>query len=148
MREKINQFLRKFDYLPLEKWNSFEIIHISPKDDTERKERYKYIKNEVQNKNGLYVYKKDGKIIYIGKGKPLYNRLINHYRSCFKEVSGDTKDKIWHRFFKKYRGKLEVYWKEQEDERIRQIIEKTLDYWFDPKFNHFKERVKNERPKI
>ncbi|NCO32179.1 hypothetical protein GW891_05470, partial [bacterium] len=57
-------------------------------------------------------------------------------------MPGDTKDKIWHRFFKKYRGKLEIYWKEQEDERVRQIIEKALDYCLNPVFNDFKQKIK------
>jgi len=107
MKRKISKFFLKIGYLPLEKWNSFEIIHLSPKNNSEKNNCCKYIKSKVQNRNGLYVYKRNGKIIYVGKGKPLYNRLKNHYRSSFEEVPGDTKDKIWHRFFKKYRGNLD-----------------------------------------
>lgn len=144
---KVLKFLKEANCFPIEKWDSFEIIHLAPKNNLERNDCYKYIKSKVQNKNGLYIYKKDDRIIYIGKGKPLYNRLKNHYQSSFEEVSGDTKDKIWHKFFKKYRGKLKVYWKEQEDERIRQIIEKMLDCCLNPEFNNFKEKVKTKRKK-
>jgi hypothetical protein len=133
MKEKIAEFLEDNGFLPITKWHSFEIIHkdICPEDsqDIDR------IRDIVSDNNGLYVYEKDGIILYVGKGKPLLDRIKNHYISSYQEVSGDTKDKKWHRFFSANQGKLRIYWKELEDEETRQVIEKMLDYMLDPKFN-------------
>ncbi|MEH6954454.1 hypothetical protein [Neobacillus drentensis] len=94
-----------------------------------------YIQNYVTNHNGLYVYKNAEKeILYIGKGKPLKNRLYSHYLESFQPVPGDTKDQRWHKFFLKLQGDLDVYWLELETEKDRQIIEKMLDYVLKPLF--------------
>lgn len=76
-----------------------------------------------------------GQILYVGKAKPLINRLYSHYKESFQEVPGDTKDKRWYRFFNLYQEEFEVYWCELEDEHCRQIVEKMLDVVLKPTFN-------------
>jgi hypothetical protein len=135
MKDEIEKFLEDNDLLPINNWHSFEIIHkgILPEGSKELDE----IKDIVLRKNGLYVYEKDGIILYVGKGKPLFDRIKNHYISSYQEVAGDTKDKKYHRFFSTNQGKLRIYWKELEDEDTRQVIEKMLDYVLNPQFNLF-----------
>jgi len=135
MKEKIAEFLEDNGFLPITKWHSFEIIHkdICPEDsqDIDR------IRDIVSDNNGLYVYEKDGTIMYVGKGKPLFDRIKNHYVSSYQEVPGDTKDKRWHRFFLSHQGKIRIYWKELEDEETRQVVEKMLGYVLSPIFESF-----------
>jgi hypothetical protein len=61
-------------FLPLSLWQSFEIEH--GKEDVSCE---KIIKDKVNNKDGLYIYEKDSRIIYVGKAKPLFGRLKSHY---------------------------------------------------------------------
>jgi len=146
MKEKIEKFLKGNNFLPLNKWNYFEIIHKSiPPDNREKKNDFKKIRDQLLAKNGLYIYEKNKKIIYVGKGKPMFNRIKNHYILAYQELPGDSKNKIWHKFFsrKTNLGKLKVYWKEQEEEKVRQIIEKMLDYILKPKFNSFFKKYEN-----
>ena len=146
MKEKIKKFLKDNDLLPLSRWNYFEIVHggISPT-DIQKEADYLKIRNHVLGKSGLYVYEKDKKVIYVGKAKSLFGRIKNHYVSSHKEAADDTKNKLRHRFFSSRRnlGKLKIYWKEQEGEEIRKIIEKMMDYVLEPEFNNFREKYKN-----
>lgn len=147
MERKIKKFLKDNDFLPLSRWNNFKIIHrhITPKSQ-EKKNDFNIIKNHVSKKNGLYIYEKNRKIIYVGKGKPLSNRIKNHYISAYQEVLGDTKDKIWHNFFSSEEnlGELRIYWRELQKEKDRQIIEKILHYILNPTFNLFYKKMKKE----
>lgn len=139
MKEKIKEFLRKNDFLPTDEWHYFEILHKgSIPNSKKKKEDFEKIKNQVSKKSGLYIYKK-GKIIYVGKGKPLLGRIKNHYRSAYEEVPGDTKNKKFHKFFSSGAnlGKLKIYWREEKDEKIRQVIEKMLDYVLEPTFDKY-----------
>ena len=134
------QFLIEHEILPIDcekgKWNRFLIHHQSPKDEMSKQEVKRYIGQQVGNRNGLYVYKNEqGEILYIGKGKPLKNRLISHYIESFQPVSGDTKDQRWHKFFSQHQGIMEVWWIELEGEKERQIIEKMLDNLLKPLFS-------------
>lgn len=143
MKEKIRKFLKDNNFLPLTKWRTFEVIHKSiPPKNKENKNDLNSIKNHVSGGKGLYIYEKDRRIIYIGKGNPLFNRIKNHYISAYQEVPGDTKDKIFHKFFSSKRnlGKLKIYWKKEREEKVRLIIEKMLDYTLSPTFNSFKEK--------
>jgi hypothetical protein len=146
MEEEIKRFLRDNNFLPLTKWKAFEIIHkgVPPKNQR-KKNDLNNIKNHVLKKSGLYIYEKNRKIIYVGKAKSLFDRIKNHYVLAYQELPGDTKDKIWHKFFfsKKNLGKLKIYWKEQKEEKVRQIIEKMLDYVLEPTFNSFFKKHEN-----
>ncbi len=141
MKEIFNEFLSSLGFLPLnsENWNKFEIIHIKPNGIEERKRINDYISKSVKSASGIYIYQKlDGEILYIGKGKPLKYRLQSHYRESFEEVSGDTKDKLWHRFFSSYTGRLCVCWKEVNDEDGRIVMERMLTSLYTPIFETFR----------
>jgi hypothetical protein len=136
---KLQKFLEENDFLPIEKWNCFRIDHKKPKSETEKQNVREFIKSQTKNCNGLYIYADEtGNIIYVGKGKPITNRLLSHYRECYEGVPGDTKDKRWHRFFSSNQGNLMVYWIELEDEENRQLIEYLLSIVLNPTFKHFR----------
>jgi hypothetical protein len=130
------KFLTENEILPIEgNWNHFRINHAKPVDDPDKNEVKAYIENHVANRNGLYIYKNNkGEVLYIGKGKPLKNRLYSHYLESFQLVKGDTKNQLWHKFLFKHQGELDVFWIELETEKDRQIIEKMLDYLLKPLF--------------
>lgn len=101
------KFLIENEILPIDsgdgKWKHFKIKHVIPQNEAEKNNVKACIQNYVANHNGLYVYKNAEKeILYIGKGKPLKNRLYSHYLESFQPVPGDTKDQRWHRFFLKH----------------------------------------------
>ncbi|MDP2981519.1 MAG: hypothetical protein Q8N67_05600 [Candidatus Omnitrophota bacterium] len=143
MRTKIKAFLRENKLSPVSKenWCFFEIVHKEPlrrdKIGTKKKIR-EFIRAKVGDSKGVYIYKKGDKFLYVGKGKPLKNRLYSHYSESFEKVSGDTKDNKYHRFFKKHEGKLEVYWKDLPEEGVRRIVEEMFNYVLKPKFNGFR----------
>ncbi|CAG9606882.1 GIY-YIG nuclease family protein [Pseudoneobacillus rhizosphaerae] len=130
------RFLIENGILPIERnWNHFRINHVKPVDEVAKNQVRGYIENNVANHNGLYIYKNNkGEILYIGKGKPLKNRLYSHFLESFQPVKGDTKDQRWHPFFLKHQGEHDVYWIELETEKDRQIIEKMLEYVLNPLF--------------
>ena len=134
------QFLLENKILPIDcengRWNHFKIDNVSPQGEVTKTTVKRYIENNVGDRNGLYIYKDDkGDVLYIGKGKPLKNRLFSHYLESFQPVKGDSKDQRWHKFFQKHQGTVDVFWLELETEKERQLIEKMLDYLLDPLFS-------------
>ena len=107
------------------KWKNIKITHGK---ENCKKETRKSIKNQLSNINGIYLYKTEEIIIYVGKGKPISSRIYSHYRESFEDVPGDTKTKRWRRFFSDQSNidSLEVYFFELEEEDDRVIFEKIL----------------------
>ncbi|NFO32809.1 hypothetical protein FDB37_04120 [Clostridium botulinum] len=121
-----------------ELWNNFKLNHCAPENEQKKKEQYSFIRKQVEKKSGIYVYMKEDRCIYIGKAKPLFNRIKSHYIESFSPVFGDTKDMRWHRFFSTYQGEVQIYWKEFESEEERQLIEMILTRILKPIFLTFK----------
>lgn len=138
MKKYFVDLIKELKVMPIEEpsWQCFDIEHkISPCSDL-RPVRH-YINNMVENKNGLYAYKDiHGNLLYIGKGKPLKDRIYSHYIESYKQVTGDRSGK-WHRFFNKHHGNLKVFWIELEDESIRQFVENILTEQYQPEFLTF-----------
>lgn len=124
-----------------ETWSKFNLRHISPKNDEEKKEQYTLIKEQVNKKAGIYIYVKDGELLYIGKARLLYDRIKSHYIECFSPVPGDTKDMRWHRFFSQYQGEVEIYWKEFETEDERKVVEMLLTRVLNPIFYRLSNKI-------
>jgi len=133
-KEKIRKFLKDKRYLPLSLWHTFVVEHGDEKD---KKRMFMHIKDNVNQKSGLYLYKKGEKILYIGKAIPLFKRLQSHYLESYKPVGGDRKKKeTFHHFFSAGRncGHLTVYWVEIAIEEERVILEAMLQYILEPEF--------------
>jgi len=138
MKNIFELFLKQNKYLPLSLWNSFTLNHGKVNKDCE-----KIVKNTVGNKSGLYIYRKRGRILYVGKAKLLSDRIRSHFHESYREVSGDTKYKTWHKFFsdKNNIGQIEILYKEIGREKERQILEKMLDYVLCSEFNKFRKEL-------
>jgi excinuclease UvrABC nuclease subunit len=147
MKEKITCFLKKSGFLPIntKKWQSFSINHCKPA-NKERGKIKTFISDAVGDSSGIYIYKNNfGKILYVGKGNPLKNRLYSHYRESFEKVPGDTADNLWHKFFSSHKGELMVYWQQVKSEDERKILERMLEYVLNPRFSSFRRRIKTKR---
>lgn len=136
----IEMLLEKEKILPVtqDNWFSFNINHIPPLNSDEMEEKCKMIKSYVGNKAGIYIYKKDDIILYIGKSGRLYDRMKSHYIESFSTVRGDTETQRWHRFFSLNQENLTVLWKEVDTEIERQLIKLVLTNKLNPVFNSFK----------
>jgi len=131
-------FLKAHRLWPMDVWNRFEFVHQCPSDRGEERANFRRLREIVAQTNGLYAYRLKNAWLYVGKGKPLFERLKIHYQSCHKQVSGDTKDQRWHRFFKEYCGELTVYWIEVEPETDRRVFELILTHILTPKFIEYR----------
>ena len=123
------------------KWKCLEIEH--GKNNSNNKTTVRdSIKESIGDASGIYLYEKDNRVLYIGKGKSISNRIYSHFRESFEMVSGDTKYNKWHQFFsnKNNIGMLKVYClvlesnNAKESELDRQIIEKILTKVYQPEF--------------
>ena len=135
MENKIIEFLSSIGFYPLseDNWIVFRINHRVAKSKQEEEMTLNLIKNKVGRKNGIYVYKNaDGKILYIGKGKPIFNRLKAHYYESYGKP-----EYLWHHFtafFSSNQGEVEIFCKELEDEDYRVIIETMMQKIYKPEF--------------
>lgn len=139
MKEQFINLLKEAGTLPIggPAWNSFDIVH-SQTECQDLKHVREYITSYTKKSNGIYVYKNElDHVLYIGKGKPIKDRLYSHFIETYKQVSGDRSGK-WHRFFNHHHGNMRVYWIELEDEGIRKFVEHLLTEEYKPNFITFK----------
>lgn len=140
-KKQFELLLKENKYLPLTLWNSFNLKHGKADKSYE-----KTIKETVGNKNGLYIYKKADRVLYVGKGSPLFGRIRSHFHESYKEVPDGIKGEAWYRFFadKSNIGSVKILWQEVQGEKERLIIEKMLDLVLNPKFEDFERRLKKK----
>jgi len=123
-------------------WPSLELVPEPPGDRNEEKRVFSLIDRFCSKQGvripGVYLYERKGEVLYIGKGNPIFNRVKSHYIVSYREVSGDTKDKRWHRFFSKYNGPITVYMFEIEREADRRIVEMILQETHETVFSKFR----------
>jgi len=148
MKRAIKKFLQTNDFLPVDKnkWNYFKIEH-KKKTIKGRKKIWRYIKSEVKNFGGVYIYyayRNKGKPTYIGIGKRLKDRLYSHYRISFEEFSNDRTGE-WHKFWSRNKGIYTVYWKRLKMEKDRKMIEQLLHYILGSKFNDWRLKMRQGR---
>ncbi|MBT3245186.1 MAG: hypothetical protein HN352_18725 [Bacteroidetes bacterium] len=138
------KLLRKSNILPVEDWKHFTFYHGVPKAGTTEAAQINILKKELQKvggsykHDGLYAYKMGKEYIYIGKGKPIFNRLKSHYRESFKEPRKDGKGGRWNAFFSQYIGELSIYWIPVEEEVDRKTLEIALHETIETTFEEFK----------
>lgn len=141
-QNKYSDFLKSIKVLPFENWTSVEIEHSPPSSKEKQKqfedELQRFSKKSGKMINGLYLYQQKDEILYVGKGKPIYNRIKSHYRESFQQVPGDTKFNTWHNFFSTYSGSLKLYIIEIEEETDRRILELILQKILNPVFGGYR----------
>lgn len=137
---KMERILEEENILPVseETWFTFQLLHSQPDNEAMKLEQFKYIKEQVGNKAGIYIYIKDKNVIYIGKAKVLNIRIKSHYVESFSTVPGDSKTNRWHRFFMQNQGDVKILWKEIDKEEDRQIVEMILTNKYKPTFLSFR----------
>lgn len=141
-RHRVEELLKTCRLLLLSNWKSFELSHGSQQQQT-----YDVIRKNVGKNYGVYVYEKDGKCLYVGKGKPLFSRVKSHYLESWKKAPGDRTD-IWYRFFSLHKGKVKIFWTKIEDKEIRDIVERMLTHLLKPKFEPYKEDYRMRKRKL
>lgn len=131
--------LSEVNLWPITRWNSFPFEHSgAPTDKAHRSSQYKYLKSQVGKASGLYIYADDDlNVYYIGKGNPIYNRLVSHYRESFEHVSGGDEWNSWVKFFHQNHRKFTIYWAEIEEEADRKQVEKLLHWLLRSHFRNF-----------
>jgi len=145
MKDKFRRFLEEIGFLPIKEggtWKSLLITHGNPKEQEKiHSEIEKNLKDKGGwKKGGLYLYKKDGRFLYVGKAKELKVRLMDHYKeSC---PATPKKYKAWYDFFSENKGKVEIYWTVLEIEEERRAVERILEYILEPEFETFRKKYK------
>jgi hypothetical protein len=133
--------LRISDHHDYKSWPSLQLVHEPPVDENEKMRVISLIDQFCRRQNerisGVYLYVRNGEVLYIGKGKPIFKRIKSHYIESYREVGGDTQDKKWHRFFSKYNGPITVYIYEIEREADRKIVEMLLQGFHETIFSKF-----------
>lgn len=99
----IKDLIEENSLFDLEKWHSFEIdFSINFERRKEIKELiFENIEKKTLNKNanGLYaIYSLENKLLYVGKGQPIGNRLFDHYSKA-QGINYNVKYKNWFNFF-------------------------------------------------
>ncbi len=130
---KIEKVLKEEKLINISDWDSLTIDHLNDSID----EYKKILKQKLDKKCGIYAYFRDANCLYIGKGKPIINRLLFHLDEAHEKRGG----KAWVNFFRQQTGKLTIYWKEldssddkQLGEHARVILEKFLQRNYKPIF--------------
>lgn len=143
-RNGVEELLKTCKLLLLSNWKSFELFH---GDSVNKQRTYETIKNKVKKNNGVYVYEKGGKCLYIGKGKPLFSRIKSHYVESWKKAPGNRTD-IWYRFFSSHQGKVKIFWMKIKNKEIRDIVERMLTHLLKPEFEPYREDYRKRRRKM
>ena len=141
--ETFLDLLKKEKIIPVqENWNLFVIEHPGSKpDNNSEREQIAKIKKEVGTKAGLYCYyNNNNRCLYVGKAKPLFNRIKSHYKESFTENAG--RGHQWNSFFGNNTGMLNLYWIEIEDEDLRVIIERLIAFLEKPQFEEVTPRIR------
>lgn len=137
--------LEKHKVFPIDAWDNFSFCHCEPKDEQAKNEQVDFLKRSLElcgtyKHDGIYAYKKGKMWLYIGKGKPIFNRLKSHYRESFQRIEKKTRGKRWIRFFTANRGALTIYWIPVKGETTRKILELALHEYYKPAFNTFEKQ--------
>jgi len=150
----IKRFLKEQRILPYSKWLHIEVQHAK---DSVRIEETQKIREQISNKGGVYIYKLNGRVLYIGMGSSIVRRVLDHLTASLwpkdapqKGSGGDKVNGHWPAFFRdKYPGRVTVYWKEiGESKYARLIVELMLECVFEPAFVSFKEERKKQQKHI
>jgi len=81
----------------------------------------------------------------VGEGK-LFERISSHCRESLR-ATNIRRGEAWFKFFstKGNRGWIRIYWKEEESEETRKVLEGMLEYVLNPKFPVFKKEFQKEK---
>lgn len=125
MREKINDLLSNENYaFDKDKWKSIENVPFTYNAGTVQ--LLNKIKKNMGMAKGIYIFSDaNERILYIGKGAPIYNRIRRHFAKL-KKVPGEAP--------KQAPQSISIYWVEIEQPETREIVEHMLCYTLNPEY--------------
>lgn len=131
MRDKILDLLKKEDYaFDKEKWKSIEDVPFLLNADTTR--LLNKIKKHMGVAKGIYIFSDaDERILYIGKGAPIYNRIRRHFaklKNCSSSSLHHTDSSH------EIPALITIHWVEIEQPETREIVEHMLSYTLNPAY--------------
>ncbi len=125
MREKINDLLSNENYaFDKDKWKSIENVPFAYNAGTVQ--LLNKIKKNMGMAKGIYIFSDaNERILYIGKGAPIYNRIRRHFAKL-KNVPNEAP--------KRAPQSISIYWVEIEQPETREIVEHMLCYTLNPEY--------------
>lgn len=127
MKEKINELLKKENYaFDKEKWKSIENVPFLYSADTTQ--YLNKMKRHMGVAKGIYIFcDSNERILYIGKGAPIYNRIRRHFAKLKKAEEEPAKASETPR-------SISIHWVEIEGSETREIVEHMLCYTLSPTY--------------
>lgn len=124
-------FLQKNGFLPLSiknpHWNRLDVFHFKEKPPNKEVVKFRRLIREQIKGGGIYIYlTKRGKLLYLGKGKTISDRIISHYREAYERLGADHPG-VWHKFFNDHAGNLTILWRNIERDRQMIAIEEMIE---------------------
>jgi excinuclease UvrABC nuclease subunit len=130
MKEKIHELLIKENYaFDAGKWKSIENVPCLLSSDTTQ--YLNKIKKNMGVAKGIYIFSDSNeKILYIGKGAPIYNRIRRHFAKLKNSSS------LTHQMhpLQEIPASITIHWVEIEQSDTREIVEHMLAYTLQPAF--------------
>lgn len=130
MREKINDLLSQENYaFDKNKWKSIENVPFSNNAGTIQ--LLNKIKKNMGMAKGIYIFSDSNeRILYVGKGAPIYNRIRRHFAKL-KKIPSEQQATI---STKNTPHTISIYWVEIEQPETREIVEHMLCYTLNPEY--------------
>lgn len=130
MRDKIQDLLKKENYaFDKKKWKSIENVPFFVNADTTR--LLNKIKKNMGVAKGIYIFSDSNeRILYIGKGAPIYNRIRRHFAKL-KNGNPSTNHINPH---PEIPDMITIHWVEIEQPETREIVEHMLSYTLKPAY--------------
>lgn|SRR5690606_19258 len=130
MKEKIHELLKKENYdFDAEKWKSIENVPFFFNADTTK--QLNKIKKNMGVAKGIYIFSDSNeRILYIGKGAPIYNRIRRHFAKL-KQSSSSHHSLC---ASQEIPSSITIHWVEIEQPDTREIVEHMLAYTLKPAY--------------
>lgn len=130
LKEQIQELLKKSNYaFDEEKWKSIE--NVSFLLNAETTQQLNRIKKNMGVTKGIYIFSDSNKkILYIGKGAPIYNRIRRH----FAKLKNFSSSNHQMNSLQDIPAFITIHWVEIEQPDTREIVEHMLAYTLKPAF--------------
>lgn len=127
MKEKITELLKNENYaFDKAKWKSVDNVPFLYTAETAQ--HLNKMKKHMGVTKGIYIFSDaDERILYIGKGAPIYNRIRRHFAKLKKtdEAIGESAETP---------RSISIHWVEIEQPETREVVEHMLCYTLSPAY--------------
>ncbi|MED3882820.1 GIY-YIG nuclease family protein [Priestia megaterium] len=138
MRNDAIALLKKKGYYPLKSslWKYFKFTQVKPRNRQDFINNIELLKQQTGVRKGIYIYiNNSNEVLYIGKGNPIKDRLISHYKKLSKTVLNNDKRTM---FFQQNEGNVKIYWLEIENQEERELVEHLLAFVLNPLYRKWR----------